>query len=175
MDAHSRYVSCESPLPKRQRADSLGRGTDNRNIPALGRIGDPDDIIASVRVENGEVSRKLGSVHKLHGDTDAPFVCVSDFGGDVPTDAVLPFVHIRRRLATHRGPRETLGGGPAGEDTARAAIGCPRAALQYDHGLPRACPTVLEAVDNEQGRVGLDRFLEALTTAPVTDCPIQAD
>ncbi|KAI0772883.1 hypothetical protein BD413DRAFT_36346 [Trametes elegans] len=28
---------------------------DNRNIPALGRIGDPDDIIASVRVENGEV------------------------------------------------------------------------------------------------------------------------
>ncbi|KAI9060087.1 hypothetical protein FKP32DRAFT_1578824 [Trametes sanguinea] len=28
---------------------------DNRNIPALGRIGDPDDIIASVRVENGEI------------------------------------------------------------------------------------------------------------------------
>lgn len=27
----------------------------NRNIPALGRIGDPDDIIASVRVEEGEV------------------------------------------------------------------------------------------------------------------------
>ena len=30
--------------------------TDNRNIPALQRIGDPDDIIASVRVENGEAS-----------------------------------------------------------------------------------------------------------------------
>ncbi|KAI0767389.1 hypothetical protein C8Q74DRAFT_1203811 [Fomes fomentarius] len=28
---------------------------DDRNIPALGRIGDPDDIIASVRVENGEI------------------------------------------------------------------------------------------------------------------------
>jgi len=28
---------------------------DNRNIPALGRIGDPDDIIASVRVENGKI------------------------------------------------------------------------------------------------------------------------
>ncbi|RPD61644.1 hypothetical protein L226DRAFT_461226 [Lentinus tigrinus ALCF2SS1-7] len=27
----------------------------NRNIPALGRIGDPDDIIASVRVEDGEI------------------------------------------------------------------------------------------------------------------------
>ena len=29
--------------------------TDQRNIPALGRIGDPDDIIASVRVEEGKV------------------------------------------------------------------------------------------------------------------------
>lgn len=29
--------------------------TDQRNIPALGRIGDPDDIIASVRVEEGRV------------------------------------------------------------------------------------------------------------------------
>ncbi|CDO77436.1 hypothetical protein BN946_scf184857.g43 [Trametes cinnabarina] len=28
---------------------------DNRNIPALGRIGEPDDIIGSVRVENGEI------------------------------------------------------------------------------------------------------------------------
>ncbi|EIW53324.1 uncharacterized protein TRAVEDRAFT_82544, partial [Trametes versicolor FP-101664 SS1] len=26
-----------------------------RNLPALGRIGDPDDIIASVRVEDGEI------------------------------------------------------------------------------------------------------------------------
>ena len=29
---------------------------DERNIPPLGRIGDPDDIIASVRVQDGEVS-----------------------------------------------------------------------------------------------------------------------
>lgn len=29
---------------------------DERNIPPLGRIGDPDDIIASVRVEDGKVS-----------------------------------------------------------------------------------------------------------------------
>ncbi|KAH9927915.1 uncharacterized protein BXZ73DRAFT_90630 [Epithele typhae] len=28
---------------------------DGRNVPALGRIGDPDDIIASVRVEGGEI------------------------------------------------------------------------------------------------------------------------
>ena len=32
---------------------------DNRNIPALGRIGDPDDIIASVRVEDGKVRYSL--------------------------------------------------------------------------------------------------------------------
>ena len=35
---------------------SLMTSLDNRNIPALGRIGDPDDIIASVRVEEGKVS-----------------------------------------------------------------------------------------------------------------------
>jgi hypothetical protein len=29
--------------------------TDERNIPPLNRIGDPDDILASVRVENGKV------------------------------------------------------------------------------------------------------------------------
>ena len=29
---------------------------DERNIPPLGRIGDPDDIIASVRVQDGKVS-----------------------------------------------------------------------------------------------------------------------
>ncbi|KZT04959.1 uncharacterized protein LAESUDRAFT_813833 [Laetiporus sulphureus 93-53] len=28
---------------------------DDRNIPALGRIGDPDDILASVRVEEGKI------------------------------------------------------------------------------------------------------------------------
>jgi hypothetical protein len=31
------------------------RGIDERNIPPLNRIGDPDDILASVRVENGKV------------------------------------------------------------------------------------------------------------------------
>lgn len=33
----------------------LRRLADDRNVPALGRIGDPDDIIATVLVENGEV------------------------------------------------------------------------------------------------------------------------
>lgn len=30
---------------------------DERNPPPLGRIGDPDDIIGSVRVENGKVGQ----------------------------------------------------------------------------------------------------------------------
>ena len=30
--------------------------SDTRNIPALGRVGDPDDILGSVRVEDGQVS-----------------------------------------------------------------------------------------------------------------------
>jgi len=30
--------------------------TDQRNVPALGRIGDPDDIIGSVLVEDSKVS-----------------------------------------------------------------------------------------------------------------------
>jgi len=28
---------------------------DARNVPALGRIGDPDDILATVRVEDGKI------------------------------------------------------------------------------------------------------------------------
>ncbi|KAJ7769621.1 hypothetical protein DFH07DRAFT_768892 [Mycena maculata] len=40
-------------------AAQLGNGwthiRDERNIPALGRIGDPDDIIASVLVEDGQI------------------------------------------------------------------------------------------------------------------------
>ncbi|KAI0827361.1 hypothetical protein BC628DRAFT_1318519 [Trametes gibbosa] len=40
-------------------AIQLGEGWmhihDGRNVPALGRIGDPDDIIASVRVEHGKI------------------------------------------------------------------------------------------------------------------------
>lgn len=35
------------------------RWLDSRNVPALGRIGDPDDIIASVRVEEGKVRMNI--------------------------------------------------------------------------------------------------------------------
>ena len=33
--------------------------TDERNVPPLNRIGDPDDILASLRVENGKVGLLL--------------------------------------------------------------------------------------------------------------------
>lgn len=39
---------------------------DERNVPALGRIGDPDDILASVRVEEGKVSRNCKLCNLLH-------------------------------------------------------------------------------------------------------------
>jgi len=39
-----------SPLPR-----AISYDIDERNIPPLNRIGDPDDILASVRVENGKV------------------------------------------------------------------------------------------------------------------------
>jgi len=40
---------------------------DQRNIPALGRIGDPDDIIASVRVEEGRVRLSTAFVPAFSG------------------------------------------------------------------------------------------------------------
>jgi len=45
-------------LPSPHRFGSLFNATliDSRNIPALGRVGDPDDIIGSVLVEDSRVS-----------------------------------------------------------------------------------------------------------------------
>jgi hypothetical protein len=43
----------------RSRCSPIHRTTtniDERNVPPLNRIGDPDDILASVRVENGKVA-----------------------------------------------------------------------------------------------------------------------
>ena len=37
---------------------------DNRNVPALGRIGDPDDILASVLVRDSKA--RLNFVHMFH-------------------------------------------------------------------------------------------------------------
>lgn len=57
LDAHPRYVRFAfRDVYRISRLYVFLPPTDNRNLPALGRIGDPDDIIASVRVENGEVS-----------------------------------------------------------------------------------------------------------------------
>ena len=62
---------------------------DQRNIPALGRIGDPDDIIATVLVENSKVRLQLAlffasySLHtKILPETYQPMpsyrICTSD-------------------------------------------------------------------------------------------------
>jgi len=39
-----------------QRGEGWMHINDMRNVPALGRIGDPDDIIASVRVDEGKIA-----------------------------------------------------------------------------------------------------------------------
>lgn len=49
--------------------------TDQRNIPALGRIGDPDDIIASVRVEEGKVRFSTYVVPLCIAQTSTPHRC----------------------------------------------------------------------------------------------------
>ena len=53
---HIHGASQTSPVPRLRLSHVPCVVADNRNVPALGRIGDPDDIIASVRVEEGEVS-----------------------------------------------------------------------------------------------------------------------
>ena len=69
-----------------------------RNVPALGRIGDPDDIIASVRVENGEAS-----VAATRRDvvTDQLLCQLADPRGNVSAHAVVPTVHVGRRSPAH--------------------------------------------------------------------------
>ena len=53
VDAHSRSVCLVRPHVLR--AERRIPDVDQRNPPPLGRIGDPDDIIASVLVENSSV------------------------------------------------------------------------------------------------------------------------
>lgn len=53
MHIHGAFLFRSSRFDRRDcRAYTL---VDERNIPPLGRIGDPDDIIASVRVQDGKV------------------------------------------------------------------------------------------------------------------------
>lgn len=71
---------------------------DNRNVPALGRIGDPDDILASVRVEDGKVI--------LEYSIWLPAILTTlsiDSSGNVPGDAIIPILHRRWLAATLAG------------------------------------------------------------------------
>ena len=62
---HIHGGSPTSPIPRSRSSHVPCVVADNRNVPALGRIGDPDDIIASVRVERGEVGRSAGVSFRL--------------------------------------------------------------------------------------------------------------
>lgn len=65
-------------------------GPDARNVPALGRIGDPDDIIGTVLVEEGKV--RHGVVHGLsYLSSCAPFSI--DHPVNLPENA---FLQVRR-------------------------------------------------------------------------------
>jgi hypothetical protein len=55
---HKRIRLALTPLLARPHPNEKNY-TDERNIPPLNRIGDPDDILASVRVENGKVGLYL--------------------------------------------------------------------------------------------------------------------
>jgi hypothetical protein len=81
------YLVC---LPSHSGTLTLLFALDMRNVPALGRIGDPDDIIASVRVEGGKV-RKLGLEY---GIVELKLCGVpSDPCRDLPTNAFIPSMH----------------------------------------------------------------------------------
>jgi hypothetical protein len=89
---------------------------DNRNVPALGRIGDPDDILASVRVEDGKVI--------LEYSIWLPAILTTlsiDTSGNVPGDAIIPVLHRRWLAPTLAGPStqaqsSTPGARPFGKD-----------------------------------------------------------
>ena len=80
---------------------------DERNIPPLNRIGDPDDILASVRVENGKVkAHTVLFVWNLQIVTRSP----PDPRGDVRGHALLsrlyrPWCHPAHRRACVEAPR----------------------------------------------------------------------
>jgi len=61
-------------------------GIDRRNIPALGRIGDPDDILGSVMVEGGKVCLDA-CVFLL--DACRLLICATDPPRNLPKDALV--------------------------------------------------------------------------------------
>ena len=73
VDAHFRYVFRFSSLSD----DSLPfDAIDQRNPPPLGRIPEPDDIIASVRVEDGLILPETYSPMPTYRLATADGVCI---------------------------------------------------------------------------------------------------
>jgi len=65
-------------------------GLDERNIPALGRVGDPDDILASVMVENGKVSNFYLSITLF---LECSLIVMIDTSGNLSNHAFVPNIH----------------------------------------------------------------------------------
>lgn len=70
--------------------------TDQRNIPALNRIGNPDDIIGTVLVENSEVCFVRLISFQVETDRHG-----ADTSGYLSTHAGLPAGHFRRTHAAN--------------------------------------------------------------------------
>jgi hypothetical protein len=86
---HKRIRLALTPLLARPHPNEKNY-TDERNIPPLNRIGDPDDILASVRVENGKVGLYLSPPH---GVSRLPTVPFADSCGDISGDALVSPLH----------------------------------------------------------------------------------
>ncbi|KAF7798190.1 hypothetical protein EIP86_009407 [Pleurotus ostreatoroseus] len=89
-----------------QKNGAIQTQQDSRNIPALGRIGDPDDIIASVRVEEGKVYNIF-----TFKENDISFAAPTDIGRYLSTDAILSSLHFGRSPTAHGGSRAAPDGG----------------------------------------------------------------
>jgi len=66
---------------------------DARNVPSLGRIGDPDDILASVLVQDGKVTSYLSAVFAPTSPLMSNPYIVSDPARHMSTNACIPYLH----------------------------------------------------------------------------------
>lgn len=75
--------------------------TDDRNLPPLNRIGDPDDILASVRVQGGKVRLAYCHARFFSFLVDPPVHRGTDSRRDLPGDALVPRLHSPRHHSAH--------------------------------------------------------------------------
>ncbi len=98
----------------------LAAHADTRNVPALGRIGDPDDILGSVLVQDSKV--RGVHIEIMHDDVNRScWNNLIDIGGHVLADAVVQSLHGRwgskayRRTGTEAPGRASSSGTRGGD------------------------------------------------------------